>query len=41
VVGDIGPPVATFYSTMGPYPIGIATFAIGLLAFVPWRRQRA
>jgi apolipoprotein N-acyltransferase len=41
VVGELGPPVATFYPHMGPYPIGIATLAIGLLAFFPWRRPRA
>ncbi len=32
VVGDIGPPMNTFYTHIGPQPIGLASLAFVLLA---------
>jgi apolipoprotein N-acyltransferase len=39
VVGDIGAPVDTFYTRIGPQPIGLAALAFVLLTLVPWRRR--
>ncbi len=39
VAGDIGPPVAAPYVSIGPQPIGLAALAFTLLALVPWRRR--
>jgi len=41
IVGDIGPPVETFYLRVGPQPVGLAALAFVVLALIPWRRQRA
>jgi apolipoprotein N-acyltransferase len=39
IVGDIGPPVATFFPRMGPHPIGLALTAFIVLALAPWPRR--
>jgi apolipoprotein N-acyltransferase len=37
VVGDIGAPVDTLYTHIGPQPIGLAALAFVILALLPWR----
>ena len=39
VVGDIGAPVDTLYTHIGPQPIGLAALAFVALALLPWRRR--
>jgi apolipoprotein N-acyltransferase len=39
IVGDIGAPVAAFYTRVGPQPIGLALLAFVILALVPWPRR--
>lgn len=39
IVGDIGPPVATFYANLGPQTIGLAALAFVVLALVAWPRR--
>jgi apolipoprotein N-acyltransferase len=41
IVGDIGAPVETFYTRIGPYPIGLAMLAFVLLALAVPARKRA
>jgi apolipoprotein N-acyltransferase len=39
IVGDIGAPVDTLYTHIGPQPVGLAALAFVILALVPWRRR--
>ncbi len=39
IVGDLGAPVPTYYTRIGPQPIGIALLVFALAALVPWRRR--
>ncbi len=39
IAGKLGDPVPTFYSRIGPQPIGIALCIFALAALVPWRRR--
>jgi apolipoprotein N-acyltransferase len=39
IVGNIGSPVDTLYTHIGPQPIGLAALAFVILALVPWRRR--
>ena len=39
IVGDIGGPVDTLYTHIGPQPIGLAALVFVILALVPWRRR--
>jgi apolipoprotein N-acyltransferase len=39
IVGDIGAPVDTLYTHIGPQPLGLAALAFVILALVPWPRR--
>ena len=39
IVGDIGAPVDTLYTHIGPQPIALALLAFVILALVPWPRR--
>lgn len=39
IVGDIGAPVDTLYTHIGPQAIGLASLAFVLLALMPWPRR--
>jgi apolipoprotein N-acyltransferase len=39
IVGALGAPVTTFYTQVGPQPIGIAMLVFALAAIAPWRRR--
>lgn len=41
VVGDIGDPVETPFTRVGPTPIGLTMLVLVILTLVPWPRRRA
>jgi apolipoprotein N-acyltransferase len=39
IAGTLGAPVTTFYTHVGPQPIGLAMLVFALAAIAPWRRR--